>query len=232
MNYSGLIAIISLCACFKNPTDSADGKTMNTMKDVDGNAYIIVKIGDQWWMAENLKVTHYRNGDPISHVTDSDRWRYFTTGGYCNYKNNPVNAKVYGRLYNWYAVNDGRNIAPKRWHIPSDGEWQILFNYLGGEGGVAAGKLKEAGTSRWDYPNTGATNESGFSALPGGYRNRDDESTFKQMGTHAYFWSSTERDYDAAWFRDLSYVYTSADPSGSRYSSGKQLGFSIRCVKD
>lgn len=138
-----------------------------TVTDYDGNVYQTVLIGDQCWMMENLKVTHYRNGDPIPHVTDGVTWGNLTSGAYCNYNNDEGNVATYGRLYNWYAVDDSRNIAPAGWHVPSDAEWQTLVDYLGGDA-VAGGKMKEAGTTHWASPNTGATNESGFTALPGG----------------------------------------------------------------
>jgi len=139
-----------------------------TMTDIDGNVYETVTIGTQVWMAENLKVTHYRNGNTILHIIDWFSW-FTLTGAYCEYDNDVNNVAVYGRLYNWYAVNDSRYIAPVGWHVPSDAEWLTLVDYLGGDT-VADGKMKEIGTTHWVSPNTGATNESGFSALPGGYR--------------------------------------------------------------
>ncbi len=200
-------------------------KPTGTVTDIDGNTYQTVKIGDQWWMAENLKVTHYRNGDPIPNVTGDTEWKYLTTGAYCNYDNDANNATTYGRLYNWYAVNDSRNIAPTGWHVPSDAEWQTLLNYLGGSS-TAGGKLKETGTSHWNSPNTGATNESGFSALPGGCRVRN--GGYTNMGDYANFWSSTECSSASGWPRALSY-----GSSGVRrqYPDG-QVGFSIRCMRD
>lgn len=148
--------------------------------DIDGNVYQIVTIGTQVWMAENLKVTHYRNGDVIPNVTDGPTWAGLTTGAYCEYDNNVASVATYGRLYNWYAAVDTRNIAPDGWHVPSDEEWKQLETYLGMSqaeadaiglrGSDEGGMLKETGTSHWDSPNTGATNESGFTALPGGHR--------------------------------------------------------------
>jgi len=188
-----------------------------TVTDIDGNEYQTVKIGDQWWMAENLKVTHYRNGDEID--------------GCWAYNDNESNVGTYGRLYSWYSATDSRGIAPEGWHVPSDGEWQTLVNYLSGSS-VAGGKMKETGTTHWNSPNTGATNESGFSALPGGYR--DSYGVYSNMGNFAYFWSSTE-DTDAsllAWFRflrnDVSDVYRNS--YFSYYVKG--YGFSVRCVRD
>ncbi len=197
-----------------------------TVTDIDGNTYKTVKIGDQWWMAENLKVTHYRNGDAIPHVTDATDWSNLTTGAYCNYDNDENNATTYGRLYNWYAIDNIRNIAPEGWHVPSDAEWQTLVDYLGGSS-VAGGKMKETGTTHWNSPNTGATNESGFSALAGGSRTHSG-SYASSMGNHACFWSSTK--YDC-----LSMLYRHLDCASSRigsYTSNKESGFSVRCLRD
>jgi uncharacterized protein (TIGR02145 family) len=198
---------------------------IGTVTDIDGNIYLTIKIGDQWWMMENLKVTHYRNGDPIPNVTDYGGWEALSTGAYCNYDNDEGHVAVYGRLYNWYAVDDSRNIAPEGWHVPSDAEWQTLVDYLGGNL-VAGGKMKEAGISHWYTPNEGATNESGFTALPGGYRWFD--GSFGYMGNEAYFWSFTEANSLTAWCRGLFYFSSGV----GRYSDGKRLGHSVRCVRD
>ena len=206
-----------------NPDCYADCPPIVT--DYDGNTYFVVKIGDQCWMAQNLKVTHYRNGDPIPNVTDSAEWENLTTGAYCEYANDPANVATYGRLYNWYAVDDIRNIAPEGWHVPTDAEWQTLVDYLGGSS-VAGGKLKEAGTTHWNPPNTGATNESGFTALPGGYRYGN--GYFHHMGYYAFFWSSTELDSNYAWLRILGY---DGSQVGRNYGY-KHSGFSFRCVRD
>jgi uncharacterized protein (TIGR02145 family) len=174
-------------------------------------------------MAENLKVTRYRNGDAIAGVTGENAWANLSSGAYCSYGNDLTSAGTYGYLYNWFAVTDPRGLAPEGWHIPSNAEWQTLIDYLGGDN-VASGKLKE--TVHWNSPNTGATNESGFSALPGGYRN--DNGRFDSIGTNAHFWSSTEYDRGYAWYHALGY-----DTSGARrYDDYKQHGFSVRCVRD
>ncbi len=141
--------------------------TYGTMTDQDGNTYKTITIGTQTWMAENLKTTKYRNGDPIPNVTDISEWYHLTTGAYCDYINTPGSDVTYGKLYNWHTVADSRNIAPTGWHVPSDAEWAILIEYLGGSD-VAGGKLKETGTTHWYNPTTEATNESGFTGLPGG----------------------------------------------------------------
>lgn len=196
--------------------------------DNDGNVYQTVIIGTQVWMMENLRGTHYRNGDPIPIVTDNTEWADLgtgETGGSCAYDNDVNNVATYGRLYNWYAVIDSRNIAPVGWHIPSEAEWQTLADYLGGDA-VAGGKMKEVGLTHWDSPNTGATNESGFSGLPGG--NRDDDGTYGNMGSHAWFWSSTEYDGYYKWNRSLYWNNSGATPS----LGTKRQGISVRCVQD
>ena len=207
------------------------------LTDIDGNVYKTVKIGDQWWMAENLEVTHYRNGDAIPNVTYNTEWSNLTTGAYCEYDNNVSNVETYGRLYNGYAVTDSRNIAPAGWHMPTDYEWKQLEMYLGmsqseaddigWRGTDEGGKLKESGTEHWVSPNTGATNESGFFALPGGYRSN--YGTYSPLGTYAHFWSATVHGSSSAWYRGLDY---SSSSGVGRGNSGKQGGFSVRCVRD
>ena len=205
--------------------------------DIDGNVYKVVKIGSQWWMAENLKVTRYRNGNSIPNVTDGSQWENLTYGAYCNYDNDPDNAETYGRLYNWYAVADSRGLAPSGWHVPTDEEWKQLEMALGMNrteadkeglrGTTEGGQMKEAGFAHWSSPNTGATNASGLTALPGGWRGYY-TGDFSNLGVSATFWSSTEISSYTAWRRHLycnnSYV--------GRYSSNKGYGFSVRCVRD
>jgi len=196
-----------------------------TVTDYDGNVYHTITIGTQVWMVENLKVTHYRNGDPIPNVTDSSAWGNLTTGAYCNYNNDVNNVTTYGRLYNWFTVSDSRNIAPTGWHVPTDAEWTTLTTYLGGES-VAGGKLKETGTTHWASPNTGATNETGFTALPGGYR--FPIGSFDLIGVYGFLWSSTEINSTGAWERYLPFDGSDL----SRTSDSKNYGNSIRCLKD
>lgn len=198
----------------------------NSIKDIDGNMYKIINIGTQVWMAENLKVTHYRNGVEIPNVTDSVDWKNLTTGAYCNYDNNVNNVAIYGRLYNWYAVNDTNNLAPEGWHIPSDEEWQTLREYLGGSAG---GKLKESGTVHWSNPNTGATNESGFTALPAGLRYFTGD--YIDLGYSANFWSSSnygDNDYFIIYWR----LYCDSSEDWRMGYYWPQSGFSVRCLKD
>ena len=226
-----LIAVLLLVA--------ASLQAQGTVTDYDGNVYQTVTIGTQVWMAENLKVTHYRNGDSIPNVTDNGTWGGLSTGAYCNYNNDVNNVAIYGRLYNWYAVDTSLNIAPSGWHVPTDAEWKQLEMYLGmsqagadmlgWRGTVEGGKMKETGTTHWNSPNTGATNESGFSALPGGFRSRI--GSYVLMGAYVYFWSSTEStedDSSYAWYRELYYDF-SAVYRGYNYMHS---GFSVRCVRD
>ena len=213
--------------------------SFGTVTDIDGNMYRTVTIGTQTWMVENLKVTHYRNGEWISHVADDAAWQGLTSGAYCEYNNNGANVFTYGRLYNWYAVDDSRGIAPAGWHVPSDAEWKQMEMYLGmsqwdadatsWRGGYVGGMLKETGTTYWTSPNADATNESGFSALPGGYRSW--YGSFNYMGELAYFWSSTaDSSGDAyVWNRMLSYKSSGVCRSEL---NPKSCGNSVRCVRD
>jgi len=194
-----------------------------TMSDIDGNVYRTIKIGTQTWMAENLKVTRYSNGDTIPNVTNGTEWLNLTTGAYCDYENTASNSTVYGKLYNWYALADSRNIAPAGWHVASDAEWTTLTAFLGGEA-VARGKLKEIGTAHWLSPNYSATNETGFSALPGGFYYG---GSFYSLGSYGYWWSSTEYSSNA-WLRSMNYN----DGEVYRGNYGKFYSFSVRCVRD
>lgn len=199
-----------------------------SVTDYDGNIYDTVIIGSQVWMKENLKVTHYRNGEVIPNVSNSIAWGNVSTGARCYYNNDSAtNASVYGTLYNWFAVNDNRNLCPAGWHVPSDVEWTALTDYLGGES-VAGGKMKEIGTAHWLGTNLGATNESEFTALPGGYRNHDD-GTFEGLGDFAYWWSATAFNSNSAWDRN---IYTGSTNIYPYYNDGKGYGFSVRCLSN
>lgn len=200
-----------------------------TVTDIDGNVYHTITIGTQVWMVENLKTTKYRNGDPITNLASNSQWvTAAATGapGYCDYDNDAANGTTYGHLYNWYAVNDSRNIAPTGWHIPTRAEMQTLVDYLGGDS-QAGNALKESGTSHW-ISNTGATNSSGFTALPGGYRYEN--GNFLNKSEFAYFWSTTTYNYDVtyAYYRS---IYNGNGGVNDFYTS-KATGFSVRCIKD
>jgi len=199
-------------------------EVFGTVTDIDANVYVTVLIGDQWWMAENLKTTRFADGSVIPNVTDNTAWTQLSTPAWCNYNNSLANDLVYGKLYNWYTVSDPRNVCPAGWHAPTDAEWTTLTNFLGGVS-VAGGKMKT--TTGWLPPNTGATNESNFSGLPGGSRYYVD-GTFYSVGYGGYWWSSSEYDANGAWGRDLS--YNSGD--AGRGSSTKRDGLSVRCLRD
>lgn len=226
--------------------DEISFTTINkTVTDIDGNIYNTVIIGNQVWMKENLKVTHFNSGVHIPNVTDNTEWSNLTTAGYCWSKNDEVSYKnTYGALYNWYAVNTG-SLCPTGWHIPTDAEWKVLEIYLGMtqvqadavglRGTMEGGKLKEIGDiSMWPNPelyhwhfDVGATNESGFTALPGGYRNFT--GVFGEIyGYDGLWWSSSEYDLERAWKREL--WYNSAGVI--RNYDNKKNGCSVRCIKD
>jgi uncharacterized protein (TIGR02145 family) len=191
-----------------------------------------VKIGTQVWMTENLKVTNYRNGDAIPNVTNDILWKNHTTGALSWYNNDPTVYKtIYGALYNWYAVSDIRCLAPAGWHIPTDTEWTILTDFLGGES-KAGGKMKEKGTAHWLSPNTGADNSSGFSALPGGFR--DYSGPFVCIGLNGFWWSATEFNTESARIRSL-YNTSAVACRESDFLPAmgyKLFGYSVRCVLD
>jgi uncharacterized protein (TIGR02145 family) len=186
----------------------------------------VTYICNKLWATTNLNVSTYRNGETIPQVTDPTEWASLTTGAWCWYNNDSATyASTYGRLYNWYAVNDPRGLAPLGWHIPSDAEWSALSTCLGGSA-VAGGKIKETGTTHWASPNTGADNSSGFTALPGGQR--FDNGGFFTIGTLANFWSSTEISIVGAWLRSVNNVGSVL----TRDAIFKPYGYSVRCVHD
>lgn len=203
--------------------------TYGSVADQEGNIYKTVKIGNQTWMAENLRSTHYQDGSPISEVTDLNAWILLTTGAYCFYNNDILNRNTYGAIYNWYTISDQRKICPAGWHVPSDTEWTILEDFLGGSS-IAGMDIKEAGSGHWISPNSGATNLSGFSALPAGSRYLSLNQDYLGMGYYCLWWSSTEfiSNTESAWFRAL-HVFNSGI---ERNTYWKFAGFSIRCVKD
>lgn len=197
--------------------------------DADDNKYSIVSIGSQAWMAENLKTTHYNNGELIltTSTPNTDISSMLTPKYQWAYNGIEDNVNVHGRLYTWYALTDSRGVCPTGWHLPTDSEWTVLTDYLGGLS-VAGGKLKTTGTTHWKYPNIGANNKSGFSALPSGYRHQD--GTFGVMTSSAYFWTSeTGSSSNYGWSRWLQ----AGASSVTRYGiQTKQLGMSVRCLKD
>jgi len=216
-----LVALLIILSGCKKDSNSVPAN----ITDSDGNIYTSVNINNQTWMIENLKTTKYNDGTAIPLVTDGVSWAALSTPAYCWYNNDAVTNKItYGALYNWYTVNTGK-LCPTGWHVPSDAEWTTLTTYLGGEI-VAGEKLKEAGTSNWESPNTGATNTSGFTGLPGGGRNWS--GTFVSVANRAYCWSSSENLVANGWYRYMS----ANDGKVYRIDGKKQDGFSVRCLKD
>jgi uncharacterized protein (TIGR02145 family) len=218
------------CECAGTATGNGVFVPGNGVTDIDGTVYTSVVINGQEWMQQNLAVTKYRNGDPIPTGLGNTNWQNTTNGAYAIYNNVAANNTTYGKLYNWYAVNDSRGLCPTGWHVPSDAEWTTLINYLdpnadgGNNGNIAGGKMKS--TTGWNSPNTGATNESGFTGLPGGFRSFN--GSYSTIGANGFWWSSTEYDSNFAWTRLLYYDFSNVD----RFSNFKHSGFSVRCVRD
>jgi uncharacterized protein (TIGR02145 family) len=200
-----------------------------TVTDIDGNAYHTVQIGNQCWTQSNLKVSKYRNGDSITTGLSNSAWQNTTSGAYAIYNNAPVNDGLYGKLYNHYAVTDSRGLCPTGWHVPSDAEWTTLENHLGASS-VEGGALKSTATQPtpggWNSPNTGATNSSGFTALPGGGQNVNGD--FIALSIYGLWWSSSVTPGSGAWLRDLYYIASDI----TRHDYGRNWGFSVRCLKD
>lgn len=227
--YLCVLILVLSAGCKK---DDGSPSYAEEMKDVEGNPYKTVKIGTQTWMAENLRTTKYRNGEPIANVTQGSAWSSASlkTGAYCWYNNDPAKEYTYGALYNWYAVTDKRNLAPEGWHIPTDEEWSTLVAFLGGEA-VAGGKMKEIGTLHWFSPNLGASNEFLFSLLPAGVREGSEmqaTGSFWGINDKAYLWSSSQSSPTLMLFRRVS-----KDGADCFSASGSgQYGMSVRCIKD
>jgi len=238
--FTGLL-IISLTSCNKNDNLGDDPTIVETVKDADGNKYNTIRIGTQIWTVENLKTTRYNDSTLIPNVTDSSTWSKLTTGAFSNYDNLESNATTYGRLYNWHAVNTGK-LAPVGWHVPTDDDWTILENYLIANGynydsTKVVDKVAKSLSAKTNWTlstNLGTpgvvpekNNSSGFTALPGGSRLRD-EGEFKYIGKSCAWWSSTQRDENLCYVRYLGYNNVDLD----RELTYMQAGLSIRLVKD
>jgi uncharacterized protein (TIGR02145 family) len=225
-----LITLSTIAPIIFNPNLS-----YGSVSDINGNVYKTIQIGTQTWMAENLKVTKYSDGTDIPNVTDNTAWEGLSSGAYClNINQDAADLKrIYGLLYNWYAVNDSRKLCPTGWLVPSDAEWTTLTDYLGGLN-AAASKLWETGNNHWllPNPNTGATNESGFTALPGG--RREGSCSFYEVGSgYSYWWTSTETEINShyyGWFRQL--IYINDFYSIAVWYENEHSGMSVRCLKD
>jgi len=218
-----------------------------TVTDIDGNVYQTVQIGNQCWIVENLKVTHYRNGDAITHITSDTAWANASSGAYCYFNNDPTNIEDYGNLYNWFAVNDSRGLAPQGWHVATDDDWKQMEMYLGMtqaqadsmdyRGTTEGAMLKEGGTEHWFMEecgdplcvcpdNSSGCNCSGFTARGGGFRHFMG-GTYVDLTFWGQFWTSTEYDSTSAMHREIDCNVTTI----MRYNAPFRLGFSVRCVK-
>jgi uncharacterized protein (TIGR02145 family) len=219
-----LIFIFILTGCSKKDSSNSGDPVNppNSITDIDGNIYHADTIGSQVWMVENLKTTRYSDGTAIPLVTDNQAWGSMKTPAYCWYNNDAGNyKKTYGALYNNYAANAG--ICPKGWHVATDSDWYILVEHCGG-GCVAGCKMKEKGSLHWNSPNEGATNESGFTALPGGQR--DFYGNFQDIGNWGGWWTASSNDFGVGYsiFNDLKGAY-----GGEIIQTD---GLSVRCVRD
>lgn len=211
--------LFTMCSKKENPD-------LTTVEDIDGNVYNVVKIGNQYWMKENLKVSKYKNGDIVQNVESDISWEGLTVGARCYYDNDANNNTIYGTLYNWYAINDTRGLCPSGWHVPSDSEWRELFDFLGGLF-TAGGKMKSI--NFWEDPNTGATNESEFTALPGGGRDIGEQGGgFESIASQSMWWGSDEKDDNLGYSFGLDKNSTNV----GWYFYPKKAGFSCRCIKD
>lgn len=209
--------------CENNIDDNCDG-------NVDEGCIPFVTICGKDWMLNNLDADMYRNSDPIPQVTNNAAWvaaGNAGTGAWCYYNNDPAMGAIYGKLYNWYALKDPRGLVPEGWHIPLDDEWAAMITCLNAitPTGNAGGKMKETGTTHWLSPNTGATNSSGFTGLPGGFRNFN--GGFSYLGNYGFWWSATEY-FTYAWVRYLQ--NTNGNMNRNYYYL--RGGFSVRCVRD
>ena len=193
--------------------------------DQEGNSYKTMIIGSQEWMAENLKTSSYRNGNPIPNVQSKDEWVQLDAGAWVHYDNNVENECPYGKLYNWYAVSDNRGLCPTGWRVPTDDDWDQLTDHLGDLNSAGA-KMKSAGTVYWAGENSGAVNSSGFSGLPGGSSINGD---FNEIGKHGRWWSSTKHPtFGSAYYRQLNYHLASL----KRHDLSQYQGFSVRCIRE
>lgn len=220
-----LLVLFALPSCSSSPSGP---EAAVPAIDIDGNEYRTVRIGDQIWMAENLRVGHYRNGDPIEEVTGLDEWVALESGARCMYDNDPAKGEEFGYLYNWYAVEDPRGLAPEGWRIPTEEDWRALETYLGMNPDAAADVEFRGGEQLvGDKLKAGGSNETGFSALHGGYR--DNDGPFCFFGKYGAFWTATPNDEaNRVWFRGM----TTNEPGVYRFSFNRKCGFSVRCVRD
>lgn len=214
--------VFTLSSC-KKPTEPIISSNPTSVTDIDGNVYGVIKVGSQFWMSENLRTTKYNDGTLISTGLNNTDWAATTGGAYAIYDDNVTNNAIYGKLYNWHAVNTGK-LAPAGWHVATTNDWDNLIGAFGGFN-IAGGSLKSTSTL-WNSPNTDATNNSGFNGLPGGYRGTT--GGYSTMGNTGYWWSSTERNSTQGNYSNLSKSSAAILSNGAT----KTFGYSVRCVKD
>jgi uncharacterized protein (TIGR02145 family) len=220
---NGAVLLLGNITCKDEDVSVTGCGGQNTLTYFD-QVYDLIEIGGQCWFAENLATDKYNNGVVIDNITSNLSWAQTVSPAYCWYNNNIGLRDIYGALYNWYAINDARRLAPEGWQVPTDEAWLILTDYLGGKN-EAGSKMKSTGTIYWQAPNKGATNESGFSALPGGYRISD--GSFINFRFNVFFWSNTENDKFFAWIRYLNNFNNNV----FRYNLIKAVGASVRCLR-
>ena len=231
-----ILVLFLLLSCSDNSTSVNGDDDPVTIQDIDQHTYPVVRIGNQLWMAENLAVTRYRNGDAIPEVQGETDWIALNAGAWSRYNHLVANDLNFGKLYNWFAVSDPRGICPEGWKVPSDDDWKTLERHLGmsaqeanssmkrGADANAGGKLKSG--SFWESPNTGANNESGFNGNPGGRRVPTDGS-FSDINRFGYWWTASEQNQAEAIYRSLYFQ----DADILRFYVNKKQGFSVRCIK-
>jgi uncharacterized protein (TIGR02145 family) len=222
-----MLYFVSFSSC-KKDDDPNDISDLPTCTDIDGNVYHLLKIGSQTWMVENLKTTKYRNGDDITNITDFAGWGAATEGAYCQFNNGINDVSDYGKLYNWRAVHDTRGLAPDGYHIPSEFEWRVMFDYLGIMSQVAV-KLKEKGFNHWTNENVNATNETGFTALPGG--NRDENGDFSTLREVGWWWTTDDGQIIPPQPGTVVSM-RSWDDGVVINTRDVRCGISVRCIKD
>ena len=233
LNHLAAIILSLSVIQFSCNKDDKDGK----VKDADGNSYTTVQIGEQTWMAENLRTTKLNDGTAIANVTDNSKWATLTTPAYCWYDNQSSNKEVYGALYNWFTVETGK-LCPEGWRVANDNDWvkmelglglhTLEVDFLGwrGEENNVGGKLKETGTAHWKSPNSGATNETGFAARPGGQRSLNGE--FEYLNEYHYWWLSVPPDDAYGFSRGVGYNVVTIFKS----KFIRTMGFGVRCIKE
>jgi uncharacterized protein (TIGR02145 family) len=227
--WTTVLGAVFAVGCFESPsadTQGLLGVPTGTATDIDGNVYDTIRIGKEEWLVQNLKTTTYTDGKPIPLVTDGATWANLLTDAYCWYDNDPANKDVYGALYNWNVIQT-KKLCPTGWYVPSSDNWGPLADKLGGDQ-VAGGGMKETGTVHWQSPNSGATNHSGFTALPAGMRYMT--GNFEMLGQKAAWWCEDEDDFPlppSSWAASVSYNQT-----GSwTYTAQWPNGYSVRCMR-